>query len=1131
MTTPATALVSPGADAATDFTSFIEVQLPVSKLSKECYKERKANAGQTLTALGSYWKGRKPLILVRAVILGLLLPAGKNPDRDREIFLKLMLMDEEGRLKRKKRFDGKMVARVMELLPEGSWARAIELTDRGWAWKRGIESNVREAVEIEAFLRMGLDEQLRHCLRPEELPDSALDDVWGQVSAHLGTSARSLPELVEELGVRRFGKRPHVGDPFCGGGSIPFEAARLGCDVYASDLNPIACLLTWGALNIVGGSDETRERTAQAQNAIIRAVDEQITRLGIEHDGDDRDLRLLADAPSRWPHGYRVTRGGDIVEPDDPPHTVTCPRTGWRVPMLDTRQVSERHKALVELSPIPADRSYAIEFRTGADDDEWDAAKQGTVVRADGELFLVHDPGDGESRARIANRAKAYLYCLEVEDPNTGWRVPLAPSWVISKNYRTVARLVPDHANRRFEMEVEENVSDEALEAAARGTVLDGDLDFEIDGEPHQTSMERLRGEVRLKGRYRNPEEEARDRERFESCRNRYSDTAANDLRLWELSDIVPRPGDVFQERLYAIQWLTPDGRLFFTSSRDEDMARENRVEHLVRASLADWQAHGLLPDSRIEPGDKTDEPIRTRGWTHWHHLFTPRHLLIGALVRSEMIKLQDPNLQLALALVGIRSLSYMSRLTRWNVGFPGRDGVAPSADTVKDVFYNQALNTFFNFGARAFPALEEGFAPDFEEAPVAGNGMVEVLPASAIASSAHLWITDPPYADAIHYHEITEYFIAWLSKSPPRRDWIWDTRRELAIRGESASFRRSMVEAYSTMAKHMPDNGLQVVMFTHQDVGVWADLAEILWAAGLRVTSGWCVATETESATRVGNYVQGTVLLVLRKRIDNEAGFIARLQRPVEDAVHAKLTTMRGLDKGEEPNFGDADYQLGAYAAALEVLTRYGTIDGRPVAAEVLRERHKGEESEVERLLRRAVRIASDFLVPDGLARDAWNELGPEERFYVKGLDLERAGEARSAAYQEMARGFGVESYRPMLGSAGANKVRLKTAGEFGRRDLKRAGSQDRAEDRELERFAGGLVRHVLYGIHAARESGELRAALDWFAAKNLPDYWSRQQRVIELLDYIGAVRTPARTDEAETARALRGAVDNHRP
>ena len=43
------------------------------------------------------------------------------------------------------------------------------------------------------------------------------------------------------------------------------------------------------------------------------------------------------------------------------------------------------------------------------------------------------------------------------------------------------------------------------------------------------------------------------------------------------------------------------------------------------------------------------------------------------------------------------------------------------------------------------------------------------------------------------------------------------------------------MVAAYAAMTQHMPDNGLQVVMFTHQDAGVWADLGAILWAAGLR--------------------------------------------------------------------------------------------------------------------------------------------------------------------------------------------------------------------------------------------------------------------------------------------------------
>jgi adenine-specific DNA methylase len=55
----------------------------------------------------------------------------------------------------------------------------------------------------------------------------------------------------------RFGRRPKVADTFSGSGQIPFEAARLGCDVYASDLNPVACMLTWGAFNIVGASPAT----------------------------------------------------------------------------------------------------------------------------------------------------------------------------------------------------------------------------------------------------------------------------------------------------------------------------------------------------------------------------------------------------------------------------------------------------------------------------------------------------------------------------------------------------------------------------------------------------------------------------------------------------------------------------------------------------------------------------------------------------------------------------------------------------------------------------------------------------------------------------------------------------------
>ena len=81
--------------------SFIETQFPIAPLSAESYKERKANLGQTLTRLGKWW-GRKPLVLVRASVLGLLMPASEDPKKDREIFLKLMTMDPDGLWRRRK---------------------------------------------------------------------------------------------------------------------------------------------------------------------------------------------------------------------------------------------------------------------------------------------------------------------------------------------------------------------------------------------------------------------------------------------------------------------------------------------------------------------------------------------------------------------------------------------------------------------------------------------------------------------------------------------------------------------------------------------------------------------------------------------------------------------------------------------------------------------------------------------------------------------------------------------------------------------------------------------------------------------------------------------------------------------
>ena len=183
------------------------------------------------------------------------------------------------------------------------------------------------------------------------------------------------------------------------------------------------------------------------------------------------------------------------------------------------------------------------------------------------------------------------------------------------------------------------------------------------------------------------------------------------------------------------------------------------------------------------------------------------------------------------------------------------------------------------------------------------------------------------------------------------------------------------MVEIYRNLARHMPDNGLQMVMFTHQDPAVWADLGMILWAAGLKATAAWTISTETEAAgIKKGNYVQGTVCLVLRKRTANEPGFLDEVYPLVEDEVKRQIASMQALDEDGEPNFNDADYQLAAYAAALKVLTQYGTLDGRDVEHEVFAVRARNEKSDFQTVIERALGIACDTLVPRGLD-NSWRE------------------------------------------------------------------------------------------------------------------------------------------------------------
>lgn len=199
--------------------ALIERLLPVQKLSAEAYKEQMAGSGKPLTALGSYWKGRKPLILNKACVLGCLLPATADPARDLEIFEKLMAMDDESFVARWKRrpkpkdvlgtlsipcvFDY-FVANPQGILPPSA---PVDWSNREYAavkiaWRDDVSEVDRRRLESKILPQATYRERVNQAYRPEEVLETVHAHIWDAVNSHLGTSAHSMPELMEQLGIQ-----------------------------------------------------------------------------------------------------------------------------------------------------------------------------------------------------------------------------------------------------------------------------------------------------------------------------------------------------------------------------------------------------------------------------------------------------------------------------------------------------------------------------------------------------------------------------------------------------------------------------------------------------------------------------------------------------------------------------------------------------------------------------------------------------------------------------------------------------------------------------------------------------------------------------------------------------------------
>ena len=196
----------------------------------------------------------------------------------------------------------------------------------------------------------------------------------------------------------------------------------------------------------------------------------------------------------------------------------------------------------------------------------------------------------------------------------------------------------------------------------------------------------------------------------------------------------------------------------------EEDLKRESLVLEQLKKRFDEWQEAGFIPSRPIEPGDKTDEPIRTRGWTHWHHLFNPRQLLLNGLISETIYNLHDyPFLMFNIN----KLLDYSCKNCMWHL----------SQEKVDHVFSDQSLKVIWNYGSRGSTKV-----PNINKINLIHVRSIHetmITDAMKVIKGFDIAITDPPYADAVNYDELSEFFLAWLEPHLKKHfpDWYTDSK------------------------------------------------------------------------------------------------------------------------------------------------------------------------------------------------------------------------------------------------------------------------------------------------------------------------------------------------------------------
>lgn len=656
-------------------------------------------------------------------------------------------------------------------------------------------------------------------------------------------------------------RAPKVLDPFAGGGAIPLEAMRLGCDTTAIDLNPVAWFILKCTLEYPQKLAGQAKPLPDFATEDADFVEHYLKKLGLTKAKRRDTLRGLGlddgDALSK----QQVMFGDRSELPDAD--------LSWHVRAWGHWVLNEARKDLAEFYP-----TYA-HFETAAKPAERKSDELKRVpTHEDGTLNMEPLNGeydddylDGDTNPRwVAKPTVAYLWARTVPCKSCRATLPLLKTqWLCRKRKSNK----PD---KRIRLTMEPNADGSGVSFGIARDVPKG-----IDKSKTGGTMSRSGA----------------------TCPCCGTTMTMADLRA------EGKAGSLSQ-MMTAVVIDGPNGKEYRLPT-DEEREATKRAEAELDA-LYDDIPFGLPTEPTPKSGKGASRAFSVDGYgfDQWHKLFTPRQLLaLGTFVkhtrrvREEMDALgYGPVWREAVSAylsAGIdRFADYNSTLCNWD----------NNSEYITHTFQRYALPIKWDFSSvnplsgstGAYDGALDWIARYIQHALQAANERAYVQQQSAtseLPSGLDAIVTDPPYYDAIPYSDAMDFFYVWLRRSlnglsdefdnvfsePLAPKWdheeedgelIDDASRFEGDREQSKqAYEDGMAEAFSRCYEALNDDGRLCIVFANKSADAWETLVSAVIRAGFVVDASWPIETEMINRTRAQSSaaLSSSIWIVCRKR------------------------------------------------------------------------------------------------------------------------------------------------------------------------------------------------------------------------------------------------------------------------